>query len=168
MKNKPFHFRYINEIIGGFVLMVIALLVVAVFVAGRAQGWFEEVYKIHIDFPPQGSLGLQIGSPVQILGATVGRVEEINIDEDRHMTGLISVKGDFYQFIRSDSRAIIKKKFGVAGDAFIEVTKGMGTESLPPAAAGIIEPGARSDPAGDRELQESCGRVHRAGIRSPE
>jgi len=158
MKNRPFHFRYINEIIGGFVLTVIALLVVAVFVAGRAQGWFEDVHKIHIDFPPQGSLDLQIGSPVQILGATVGRVEEINIDEDRNMTGLITVKGDFYQFVRSDSRAIIKKKFGVAGDAFIEITKGMGSEPLPP-GAGLV---ASKDTDLNELLQELLSQVREA------
>lgn len=136
MKTKPFHFRYVNEIIGGFVLLVIALLVLAVFVAGRAQGWFEDVYEVPIDFPPQGSLDLQIGSPVQILGTEVGRVEKIAIDEEGFMTGLITVKGDFYRFVRTDSRVIVKKKFGVAGDAFIEVTKGSGPEL--PAGAGLV------------------------------
>jgi len=136
MKSKPFQFRYVNEIVGGFVLLVVFLLIAAVIVAGRAQGWFEPVYKIHLDFPPQGSLDLQIGSTVQILGTTVGRVERIEVDEEGFMTGLITVKGDFYQFVRSDSRALVKRKFGIAGDAFIEITKGTGPE-LPP-GAGLV------------------------------
>lgn len=136
MNNKPFQFRYVNEIVGGFVLLVVALLVVAVVVAGRAQGWFEPVQKIHLDFPPQGSLDLQVGSPVQILGATVGRVEEIEVDEDGFMSGIITVKGDFIQFVRSDSRVIVKKQFGIAGDAYIDITKGTGPE-LPP-GAGLV------------------------------
>ncbi|HMO49715.1 MAG TPA: MlaD family protein [Kiritimatiellia bacterium] len=136
MKTKPFQFRYVNEIVGGFVLLVVVLLIAAVFVAGRAQGWFEPVHKIHIDFPPQGSLDLQIGSPVQILGTTVGRVEMIEVDDEGFMTGVITVKGDFYQFVRSDSRAIVKKKFGIAGDAYIEITKGIGPAL--PSGAGLV------------------------------
>jgi phospholipid/cholesterol/gamma-HCH transport system substrate-binding protein len=136
MKNKPFQFRYVNEIVGGFVLLVVALLIAAVFVAGRAQGWFEPVYEIHLDFPSQGSLDLQIGSPVQILGATVGRVDKISVDEDGFMTGHITIKGDFYQFVRSDSSAVVKKKFGIAGDAYVEITKGSGPEL--PAGAGLV------------------------------
>jgi len=136
MKTKPFQFRYVNEIVGGFVLLVIILMIVAVFLAGRAQGWFEPVRKIGLDFPPAGSLGLQVGSPVEILGTTVGRVEMIEVDEDGFMIGTISVKGDFIQFVRSDSRAIVKKKFGIAGDAFIEITKGRGPD-LPP-GAGLV------------------------------
>lgn len=124
--NKPFQFRYVNEIVGGFVLLVMALLVVAVVVAGRAQGWFETVHRIRIDFPSEGSLDLQIGSPVQILGTTVGKVELIEVDELGFMTGIITVKDDFYQFVRTDSLAVVKKKFGIAGDAFIEITKGSG------------------------------------------
>ena len=136
MKTKPFQFRYVNEIVGGFVLLVIILMIVAVILAGRAQGWFEPVRKIGLDFPPQGSLGLQVGSPVEILGATVGRVENIEVDEDGFMIGMISIKGDFIQFVRSDSRAVVKKKFGIAGDAFIEVTKGLGPEL--PIGAGLV------------------------------
>jgi phospholipid/cholesterol/gamma-HCH transport system substrate-binding protein len=136
MATKPFQFRYVNEIVGGFVLLVVALLVAAVFVAGRAQGWFEPVHRIHLDFPPQGTLDVQVGTPVQILGTTVGSVEVIDVDEDGFMTGVMTVKGDFFQFVRSDSQAVVKKKFGIAGDAFIEITKGTGEEL--PEGAGLV------------------------------
>lgn len=136
MNNKPFQFRYVNEIVGGFVLLVVALLVAAVILAGRAQGWFKPVYEIHIDFPSQGSLDLQVGSAVQILGATVGKIEMINVDDAGFMNGKVSVSSDFRQFVRTDSRAIAKKKFGIAGDAFIEITKGTGPEI--PEGAGLV------------------------------
>jgi len=136
MKTKPFQFRYVNEIVGVFVLLVVALLVAAVVLAGRAQGWFEPVHRLHIDFPPEGSLNLQQGSPVQILGATVGGVESIIADEDGFMTAIITVKGDFFQYVRTDSRVIVKKKFGVAGDAYIDITKGTGPAL--PHGAGLV------------------------------
>ncbi|MGA1530569.1 MAG: hypothetical protein ACO398_07460, partial [Kiritimatiellia bacterium] len=58
----------------------------------------------------------------------------IEVDELGFMTGVITVKDDFYQFVRTDSLAIVKKKFGIAGDAFIEITKGSGS---PLDAAGL-------------------------------
>lgn len=124
--NKPFKFRYVNEIVGAFVLVVVLALVVGVILAGRAQDWFEPVHEIRLDFPDEGSLGLQKGAEVVILGTTVGRVEKIRVETDGGMSGRITVKGDFIRFVRGDSRAIVKKKFGIAGDAFVEITQGRG------------------------------------------
>jgi phospholipid/cholesterol/gamma-HCH transport system substrate-binding protein len=121
---KPFKFRYVNEITGGFVLLVLILLLVGVFVAGHAQKWFEPIHIVRIVFPPEGSLDLQRGAEVKILGAVVGTLEEINVADDGGMSGIIRIRGDFIRFVRTDSRAIAKKKFGLAGDAFLEITKG--------------------------------------------
>ncbi len=125
---KPFKFRYVNEIAGGFVLLVAALLIVGVVVAGHAQRWFEAVHELNIVFPPEGSLDLQKGSEVYILGTRVGSVDEITVADDGSMAGRISVRGNFIRFVRTDSQAIVRKKFGVAGDAYIEITKGSGAE----------------------------------------
>lgn len=126
--SKPFKFRYVNEIVGTFVLLVVIALVAGIILAGRAQDWFEKVHEIRLDLPVEGSLGLQKGAEVQILGTTVGRIERIRVREDGSMSGTMTVKGDFIRFVRADSRAIVKKKFGVAGDAFVEITKGQGPE----------------------------------------
>lgn len=125
---KPFKFRYVNEIAGGFVLLVALLLVAGVIVAGRAQRWFEPVHKIKLDFPPEGSLGLQKGAEVHILGTRVGTLDDIDVADDGSMSGRISVRGDFIRFVRADSMAIARKKFGIAGDAYVEITKGKGAE----------------------------------------
>lgn len=125
---KPFKFRYVNEIAGGFVILVVALLVLAVVFAGHAQHWFESVHRVAIVFPPEGSLDLQKGSEVYILGTRVGTVEEITVAEDGSIAGRISIRGKFIRFVRTDSQAIVRKKFAVAGDAYIEVTKGVGEQ----------------------------------------
>lgn len=123
---KPFKFRYVNQIVGSFVLLIVAAVVVGIFVAGHAQKWFEPVHELAIVFPPEGSFDLQRGAEVRILGALVGTIEEISAADDGTMTGLVRIRGDFIRFVREDSRAIAKKKFGVAGDAFLEITKGSG------------------------------------------
>lgn len=126
--SKPFKFRYVNEIVGGFVLVVLLALITGIVLAGRAQDWFTKDYRVRLDFPDEGSLGLQKGAEVQILGTTVGRLERIRVDDDGGMSGTITIKGDFIRFVRSDSRAVVKKKFGVAGDSYVEITQGRGAE----------------------------------------
>jgi ABC-type transport system involved in resistance to organic solvents, periplasmic component len=123
---KPFKFRYVNEIVGTFVLLVVAALIAGIILAGRAQDWFEPVREIRLEFPEEGSLGLQQGAEIQILGATVGRVGKIRVKDDGSMYTTLEIKGDFIRFVREDSRAVIKKKFGVAGDAYVEITQGRG------------------------------------------
>jgi phospholipid/cholesterol/gamma-HCH transport system substrate-binding protein len=128
---KPFKFRYVNEIVGTFVLLIVALLVAGIILAGHAQDWFTTVRDYNVDFPIEGSLGIQKGAPVEILGATVGKVESIEVEEDGRIYGVISVKGDFIRFVRTDSKALIKKRFGVAGEAFIQITEGKGEPFSP-------------------------------------
>ncbi|MBW7908299.1 MAG: MCE family protein [Kiritimatiellae bacterium] len=125
---KPFKFRHVNEIVGLFVLAVVAVLIAGIILAGRAQDWFEPVYRVRLDFPPEGSLGLQKGAEVQILGTRVGRVEGIRVWTNGTMHARLSIKGDFIRFVREDSKAIVKKKFGVAGDSYVEITEGRGED----------------------------------------
>ena len=123
---QQFKFRYVNQIVGTFVILVVFALLVGIFLAGQAQQWFVTTHRYNLEFPPEGSLGIQENSQVVILGAVVGSVEKLSVDPEGEMTGRIAVKGDFYRFIREDSKAIVKKKFVVAGDSFIEITRGTG------------------------------------------
>ena len=133
---KKFKFRYVNEIVGGFVILVVLLLLAGVLVAGNAQHWFDPMHEIDLDFPPEGSMDLQKGAEVMLLGARVGSVQDILVDNDGNITGSIRVRGSFMRFMRADSVALVKKKMVVTGDAFIELTRGTGAE-LPKSDARI-------------------------------
>jgi hypothetical protein len=85
--NKPFKFRYVNEIVGGFVLMVIAALIVGIILAGKAQEWFEPVYELRLSFPEEGSLGPAKGGRGADPGHHGGRGEKIRVRDDGRMTG---------------------------------------------------------------------------------
>jgi len=128
---EKFKFRYVNEIVGSFVLLIVALLLAGIFLAGHAQQWFVPVHRFTLAFPPEGSFGLKNGAEVIILGTTVGKIDRITVNEDGLMSGRISIKGDFIRFIRDDSKALVKNKFVVAGDTYVEITKGKGPQ-LPP------------------------------------
>jgi len=125
---KKFKFRYVNEIVGGFVMLVVLLLLAGILVAGHAQHWFETMYEINLHFPPEGSMELQKGGEVMLLGAKVGSVQDIIVGDDGNITGSIRVRGSFMRFVRADSIALVKKKLVVTGDSFIELTRGTGAE----------------------------------------
>jgi len=134
---KPFKFRYVNEIVGGFVLLVVLLLLAGVLVAGHAQHWFEAKYVINLNFPAEGSMDLQKGAEVMLLGAKVGSVQDIVVNDDGHISGVMRIRGPFMRFVRADSIALVKKKMVVTGDAYIELTRGTGAEL--PRTGGEIE-----------------------------
>ena len=123
--SKAFKLRYVNEIAGAFVLVSVVLLVVGIYVAGRAQGWFEPTLELRTVFPAAtGALGLQKGAEVRILGTLAGRVGDINPNEEGNLDASYIINGRFLDLVRTNSVAIIKKKFQVAGDAYVEITLG--------------------------------------------
>lgn len=124
--NKPFKFRYVNEIVGVFVLLVVALLVVGILATGRAQGWFESTHEIRAVFPQEGSMGLRRGSEIRVLDTPAGTVLDIEPREDGVMEGVFEVRDRFIQYIRDDSTGVVSRVFGVAGDAYLEITRGRG------------------------------------------
>ncbi len=135
--SKPFKFRYVNEIVGLFVLLVLVLLITGIVLTGRAQGWFEPTYEIRVEFPEEeGSMGLRRGSEIRVLDTPAGYVQDIGPREDGVMEGTLHVRGRFFPFIRDDSTGVVMRTFAVAGDAYVEITRGRG-ERLPEEGAYI-------------------------------
>ncbi len=127
---QRFHFRYVNELVGAFVLLALLLLVAGIFFTARSQGWFTPRYRFEVLLPEKGTAGLSVGNEVFILGQSVGNVEDLRVATDGRMRARLRIKGDFQRFVRADSVATIKKTFGVAGDSFVEISRGAG-EGLP-------------------------------------
>ena len=121
-----FKFRHVNELTGSLVLAVLSLVVAAVIFSGHSQRWFKRQYTFDVVLPPAGASGLRRGDEVFILGVSVGRVDDISVADNGRMTAPVKIRRDFEQFVRADSTATIKKVFGVAGDSFIEITRGTG------------------------------------------
>ncbi|MBN1422483.1 MAG: MCE family protein [Planctomycetes bacterium] len=129
------NFRYVSRKAGAFVLIAGILALVSLVVAGRAQGWFRVFPRLTINLPESGSYGLKDGSEVQILGIVIGQVTDVRVPPNGRMEALLKItKPDFIRLIRADSNVLIKKKFGIAGDPFVEFTKGTG-EALDPETA---------------------------------
>ena len=132
-----FKFRRVNELTGTFVLIVIAVLIAAVVWTGRSQRWFKSNVTLRIVLPEEGAAGIRQGSEVYFLGTLVGSVSDVIVDATGRMEAEAGIRRDFFQFVRADSSAVVKKKFGVAGDSFFEITRGEG-QPLPEKNASIV------------------------------
>ena len=134
---ERFQFRRVNEITGTFVLVVVALLIAAVVWTGRSQRWFKSNVSLRIVLPEAGAAGIRQGSEVYFLGTLVGSVSDLIVDTKGRMEAHAKIRRDFFRFVRADSSAVVKKKFGVAGDSFFEITRGDG-KPLPEKHASIV------------------------------
>lgn len=129
--SQSFKFRYVNELVGGFVLAAVILAVMLVVLAGRAQGWFIGTAELYTEFSAEGAFGLKEGSEVEILETLVGSVIRIEPTEEGMIRGVMKIRRDFLPYVRSDSIALVKKKLGVGGDAYVVISQGRG-DPLPP------------------------------------
>ena len=123
-----FKFRYANEVVGTFVIVAAVIIVVTVVAVGRARQWAEPTRSIVVKLPAEGSLGLRPGGEVQILGMPFGVVERIRVDDLGTISAQLQLKGDLIRFVRVDSKAVVKKTLGIAGDAYIEISMGRGLD----------------------------------------
>jgi phospholipid/cholesterol/gamma-HCH transport system substrate-binding protein len=133
---ERFKFRNVNAITGTFVLVVVGVLITALVFAGRSQRWFIGNVTLRIILPEAGAAGIRQGSEVYFLGTLMGTVSDVVVDPAGRMEAVANIRRDFFLFVRADSSAVVKKKFGVAGDAYFEVTRGVG-QPLPEKNASI-------------------------------
>jgi phospholipid/cholesterol/gamma-HCH transport system substrate-binding protein len=134
---EPFRFRHVEAITGTFVLVVVGVLVAGLVLAGRSQRWFIGNVSLRIILPETGAAGIRQGSEVYFLGTLMGTVSDVSVDPTGRMETRVNIRRDFFLFVRVDSSAVVKKKFGVAGDSFFEITRGQGPP-LPEKNASIL------------------------------
>ena len=134
---ERFKFRHVNAITGAFVLVVVAVLIATVMWTGHSQRWFRGRVTLRIILPEAGAAGIRQGSEVYFLGTLVGSVSDVIVDTTGRMEAEANIRRDFFRFVRADSSAAVKKKFGVAGDSFFEITRGQG-KPLPEKNASIV------------------------------
>ena len=133
---ERFNFRHVHAITGTFVIVVLGVLIAVLVFAGRSQRWFIGNVTLRIVLPEAGAAGIRQGSEVYFLGTLMGTVADVSVDPAGRMEAEVNIRRDFFLFVRADSSAVVKKKFGVA-DAYFEITRGHG-QPLPEKNARII------------------------------
>ena len=120
--------RHTDEWIGALVLAAVALLLIAALQAGVLRDWFKPIAELRLVLPSAGVGGLEVGADVEILGTKAGRVREIVLDPNQQMYAMLEIDEQATAFIRRDSKAVIRRRFGVAGAAFVDISRGTGEE----------------------------------------
>jgi phospholipid/cholesterol/gamma-HCH transport system substrate-binding protein len=128
MKRSIFGIYQFNEAVGAVVLVCIALFVGALINAGLVKDWFKPSYTLRILLPEDGVSGLSTGAEVQVLGTRAGEVRRIVIDPSERMHAVVRIDDQMRPFIRRDSKVSIRRQFGVAGAAFMDISRGTGPE----------------------------------------
>src|SRR5262245_1079792 len=120
--------RHTDEWVGALVIAAVALLLVAALQAGVLRDWFKPTAELRLVLPAAGVAGLQAGADGEILGTKAGRVARVVLDPDQQMYAMLEVDEQATAFIRRDSAAVIRRRFGVAGAAFVDISRGAGEE----------------------------------------
>jgi len=119
-------FRYTNETVGLFVLMALLIFVAGIIYSGQVRKWFNPGETLKVVLPDDGLFGLTEGSTVEVLGTKAGEVRDIVINPNQEIHANVRIDSEMAVFVRSDSKATIRKTFGIAGDAYLEITRGTG------------------------------------------
>lgn len=124
MQGQGQHVRTI--LLGGFTLLAIALFVAGLLQANAVREWLNPGKQLLLVLPDDGLFGLSEKAKIEILGTAAGRIDEIVIDPNQEIHARATIDAAMAPFVRKDSSAIIRKTFGVAGDSYLEITRGRG------------------------------------------
>jgi phospholipid/cholesterol/gamma-HCH transport system substrate-binding protein len=122
----PARFPHVNEAVGALVLAALVVFVVAVLQAGVLGPLLRPALTLRVILPPEGTAGLSAGASVEVLGTRAGQVRRIVIDPRQQLYADVRLDQGMEVFVRRDSRVFIRRQFGVAGAAFLEISRGVG------------------------------------------
>jgi phospholipid/cholesterol/gamma-HCH transport system substrate-binding protein len=127
--------RRLSLVVGGFVLVALALLAVAILSLSSQRGIFTPRYRLVAFYDKVG--GLVPGAEVRLAGTRVGRVETVRLgtrpDGRPAVRVVLQLDRAVAERIRGDSEAAIATA-GLLGDQIVEVS--MGTDAAQPLADG--------------------------------
>ena len=117
-------FRYANQLVGVIALLTVLMFAVSFMFSGRVRQWLNPGARLKVILPSAGLFGLSEDAVVEILGTKAGQVRRIVIDPQQQMYADVQIQNNMKGFVRSDSSAVIRKRFGVAGDSFLDISRG--------------------------------------------
>jgi phospholipid/cholesterol/gamma-HCH transport system substrate-binding protein len=118
--------RHADELVGLLVLLAVLVLVGAIVEAGFLGRWFQPTSTLRILLPESGVGGLAVGAEVEVLGTHAGTVRRIVINPSQRMYAVAEIDDEMRAIIPRDSTAVIRRRFGIAGAAFVDIRRGAG------------------------------------------
>jgi len=107
--------------LGLFVLVGLALFVIAIFIIGKQKNMFNPVFKLSTTF--YNVSGLQVGNNVRFSGINVGTVDRISIINGSTVMVDMLIRKEIKQFIKSDCKVAVGSE-GLIGDRLLIISQG--------------------------------------------
>jgi phospholipid/cholesterol/gamma-HCH transport system substrate-binding protein len=120
--------RHTDRWVGAIVVLALAVFLATLFQRSVIREWFAGGSQLTIILPEEGVAGLAVGAEAEVLGIRVGSVREIIVAPELRIRAELRIDEQARGFIRSDSVATVRRRFGVAGPAYLDISRGQGAE----------------------------------------
>lgn len=122
-------FRHLDLKVAGFVLIPVAILLLAVYLIGKENDLFRPTYRLI--FTVSKGTGFSRGMPVKLSGFRVGRLADMRLNDQARVDIMIDIDRSCSRWIREDSTVKLVKE-GIVGENVLELSVGSeGRSPLP-------------------------------------
>lgn len=127
--NAPTRLRYVNQVVGTFLIIVVLLVLAAVIIVSRERMFFAERYPFFAYVTEAELGGLLRGGEIFILGRRAGEVANIRYVTEPRADGRnveieLAIRSPYQDEIFVDSVLHIRRRLSGVGEAFVEITRG--------------------------------------------
>lgn len=118
--------RHTDRWVGALVLLAVAILLGAMFQRSVIRTWFAGGSDLVVILPEEGVAGLTDGAEAEVLGVRAGSVRRVVVEPAGRIRAVLRIEDQARVFIRRDSVATVRRRFGVAGPAYLDISRGRG------------------------------------------
>ena len=120
--------RHADEWVGLLVVAAVAGIPRRQPAGGCAARLVPAMSDLRHVLPETGVAGLSVGADVEVLGTHAGVIRRVVISPNQQMYAEAEIDDQARAFIRRDSQGTIRRRYGVAGAAYVDVSRGKGAE----------------------------------------
>jgi phospholipid/cholesterol/gamma-HCH transport system substrate-binding protein len=120
--------RHTDRWVGALVVLALAAFLVTLLQRSVIREWFAGGSQLTVILPEEGVGGLAEGADVEVLGTRVGTVREVVVAPELRIRAETRIEDAARGFIRTDSVATVRRRFGVAGPAYLDISRGEAAE----------------------------------------
>jgi len=124
-----FSIRFADQIVGAFVILALAILIVVIFMLGKNQRWFVHDYQYMTYF--SSASGISRGMPVLYKGFRIGDIKNIKLSYDDRVEVSFTIFNEYDHRVTEGSLVEMQSSpIPGIGNAFV-FHPGKGTEKIP-------------------------------------
>lgn len=119
--------RHTDRWVGALVLVTLGVFLAIAVQRSVIREWFAGGVELTVLMPEEGGVaGLSAGSEAEVLGIRAGTVRRVVVAPEGRIRAELRIEEQVRNFIRSDSVATVRRRFGVAGPAYLDIARGEG------------------------------------------